>query len=271
MLQKQLLVLFSIKKCKIVNNHSSSSQRSLQPTESRYSTFGRELLAIYLAVKHFRHLKIMMSSSSPTTSCWRLACTLIQIATPIVRSANWILFYSSVPTFITFVALRMQLLMRSCVSLSMHFISCWCGFCCNGQQASTSRPPQGQGFSGDFCLKMCLFLTAMAHFSAKSQLASTIHLYNRICLSQIHISRKFLLCQKFLFDPDKNAMFLTLENLPKPDLYVAWRSGISRSRRCQWLVEESPPQLLKEFTAENIFNCDKTGLFYRCLPDRTHA
>ena len=31
------------------------------------------------------------------------------------------------------------------------------------------------------------------------------------------------------------------------------------------------PQLLKEFTAENIFNCDETGLFYRCLPDHTHA
>ena len=29
------------------------------------------------------------------------------------------------------------------------------------------------------------------------------------------------------------------------------------------------PQLLKEFTAENIFNCDETGLFYCCLPDRT--
>ena len=31
------------------------------------------------------------------------------------------------------------------------------------------------------------------------------------------------------------------------------------------------PQLLKEFTAENIFNCDEAGLFYRCLPDRTHV
>ena len=29
--------------------------KKLQPTESRYSTFGRELLAIYLAVKHFWH------------------------------------------------------------------------------------------------------------------------------------------------------------------------------------------------------------------------
>ena len=29
--------------------------KRLQPTETRYSTFGRELLAAYLAVKHFRH------------------------------------------------------------------------------------------------------------------------------------------------------------------------------------------------------------------------
>ncbi|CAH8493835.1 unnamed protein product [Dicrocoelium dendriticum] len=30
--------------------------RKLQPAQTRYSTFGRELLAIYLAIKHFRHL-----------------------------------------------------------------------------------------------------------------------------------------------------------------------------------------------------------------------
>ena len=29
--------------------------KTLQPAETRYSTFGRELLAVYLAVKHFRH------------------------------------------------------------------------------------------------------------------------------------------------------------------------------------------------------------------------
>ena len=29
--------------------------RSLTPTEARYSTFGRELLALYLSVRHFRH------------------------------------------------------------------------------------------------------------------------------------------------------------------------------------------------------------------------
>ncbi len=29
--------------------------KALQPTEQRYSTFGRELLAAYLSVKHFRH------------------------------------------------------------------------------------------------------------------------------------------------------------------------------------------------------------------------
>ncbi len=31
------------------------SSKALQPTEQHYSTFGRELLAIYLSVKHFRH------------------------------------------------------------------------------------------------------------------------------------------------------------------------------------------------------------------------
>ena len=30
--------------------------RKLSPTESRYSTFDRELLAVYTAVRHFRHL-----------------------------------------------------------------------------------------------------------------------------------------------------------------------------------------------------------------------
>jgi hypothetical protein len=30
--------------------------KRLQPAQSRYSTFGRELLAIYLAVRHFRHI-----------------------------------------------------------------------------------------------------------------------------------------------------------------------------------------------------------------------
>ena len=29
--------------------------KRLQPAETRYSTFGRELLAVYLAIKHFRH------------------------------------------------------------------------------------------------------------------------------------------------------------------------------------------------------------------------
>ena len=29
--------------------------KKLQPAESRYSTFDRELLAVYLAIRHFRH------------------------------------------------------------------------------------------------------------------------------------------------------------------------------------------------------------------------
>ena len=31
------------------------------------------------------------------------------------------------------------------------------------------------------------------------------------------------------------------------------------------------PALLKQFKAEDIFTADETGLFYRCLPDRTHV
>ena len=31
------------------------------------------------------------------------------------------------------------------------------------------------------------------------------------------------------------------------------------------------PTLLKEFEPEQIFNTDETGLFYRCLPDKTHV
>ena len=31
------------------------------------------------------------------------------------------------------------------------------------------------------------------------------------------------------------------------------------------------PALLKQFKAEDTFNADETGLFYRCLPDRTHV
>lgn len=31
------------------------------------------------------------------------------------------------------------------------------------------------------------------------------------------------------------------------------------------------PLLLQEFSPEDIFNCDEAGLFYKCLPDRTHV
>ncbi|CAH8493846.1 unnamed protein product [Dicrocoelium dendriticum] len=43
----------------LLNGHPeppSFFSRKLQPAQTRYSTFGRELLAIYLAIKHFRHL-----------------------------------------------------------------------------------------------------------------------------------------------------------------------------------------------------------------------
>nr|VZI39510.1 unnamed protein product [Spirometra erinaceieuropaei] len=47
----------------VLQQHNNDSTRplaffskKLSPAETRYSTFGRELLAIYLAVKHFRHI-----------------------------------------------------------------------------------------------------------------------------------------------------------------------------------------------------------------------
>ncbi|CAH8508541.1 unnamed protein product [Dicrocoelium dendriticum] len=43
----------------LINNQPqplSFFSKKLQPAQTRYSTFGRELLAIYLAIKHFRHL-----------------------------------------------------------------------------------------------------------------------------------------------------------------------------------------------------------------------
>ena len=62
--------------------------KKLQPTESRYSTFGRELLAIYLAVKHFWHFIEGRDIIIFTDHKLLTFSTLIQIATPIVRSTN---------------------------------------------------------------------------------------------------------------------------------------------------------------------------------------
>ena len=31
------------------------------------------------------------------------------------------------------------------------------------------------------------------------------------------------------------------------------------------------PLLLKKYKAENIFNTDETGLFFKCLPEKTHV
>ena len=43
----------------------------LKDTEKRYSTFGRKLLAIYLAIRHFRHfLKVGITSSSRIINLW---------------------------------------------------------------------------------------------------------------------------------------------------------------------------------------------------------
>lgn len=38
-----------------VSNHRSLIPKKLKPSKTRYSTFDRELLAIYLAIRHFHH------------------------------------------------------------------------------------------------------------------------------------------------------------------------------------------------------------------------
>ena len=66
--------------------------RDLKPTEQRYSTFGRELLAMYLAVKHFQHslegrqFVILLSH-----------CVLSRKSILLAKPATWILF-RSLPT-----------------------------------------------------------------------------------------------------------------------------------------------------------------------------
>ena len=36
-------------------------------------------------------------------------------------------------------------------------------------------------------------------------------------------------------------------------------------------IKTTLPGILAKYTPENVFNADETGLFYRCLPNRTHA
>ncbi|CAH8611522.1 unnamed protein product [Dicrocoelium dendriticum] len=52
--------------------------RKLQPAQTRYSTFGRELLAMYLAVKHFRHVLegrrfVILTDHKPLVYAFRAA------------------------------------------------------------------------------------------------------------------------------------------------------------------------------------------------------
>ena len=70
--------------------------RKLRPPETRYSTFDRELLAVYLAIKHFRHFVegrefFVLTDHKPLT--YALAVTLTSI--PLGKSVTWILFLSS--------------------------------------------------------------------------------------------------------------------------------------------------------------------------------
>ena len=80
----------------------------------------------------------------------------------------------------------MQLLMHSRVSLSMHliFLLVWISL----QWPMSKHKPTAPGprIFWDFCLKMCLFLTTTAQFSAKSQLASTVRLYQRQVFDALH-------------------------------------------------------------------------------------
>jgi len=44
--------------------------KKFEPAQSKYSAFDRELLAVYLAIRHFRwHWRGASSMCSPTTSC----------------------------------------------------------------------------------------------------------------------------------------------------------------------------------------------------------
>ena len=43
--------------------------KNLKPSESKYSTYDRELLVVYLAIKHFHHSsKVVLSQYLQTTS-----------------------------------------------------------------------------------------------------------------------------------------------------------------------------------------------------------
>ena len=47
-------------------------------------------------------------------------------------------------------------------------------------------------------------------------------------------------------------------------------AAVDSSQTEEWL-DKTLPDILKEYGADDVFNVDETGLFFRCLPDRTLA
>ena len=74
--------------------------KRLQPAEVKYSTFGRELLAAYLGIRHFRHsvegrLFCIYTDHKPLTDSFN------PTTTPPVKYVIWTTYPSSPQTFAT--------------------------------------------------------------------------------------------------------------------------------------------------------------------------
>ena len=52
---------------------------------------------------------------------------------------------------------------------------------------------------------------------------------------------------------------------------IVGESGTVSSAMTQEWISTSLPALLSEFKPEDIYNADETGLFYKCLPEKTFA
>ena len=95
--------------------------KKLRPAETRYSTFDRELLAVYLAIKHFRHFVEgrdfhVATDHKPLT----FALATASDNTLLDKSDTWTTSRSSRPTFAMSLGLTTQLPMPSLVMLYLH-------------------------------------------------------------------------------------------------------------------------------------------------------
>ena len=52
---------------------------------------------------------------------------------------------------------------------------------------------------------------------------------------------------------------------------ASWRGTVGRPGNANGWQNHRFPTLLKKFKPEEIFNTDETGLFYRCMHDKTHV